>query len=167
MNIDATIDLDALHATIIAAIAAEFPALQTVEFYREDRTEVTAPACLLNLSEFEGDGEDPGTGQLAVMCRFEAEIIMGFRTPAAKQEIRKLCAAFSAFLHRARWPGGRVTPAQDIHAYQSDFKPALDQYEVWTIEWKQGINLGANVWAGEGVTPTTVFLGDVQIVPTP
>lgn len=159
MNIDAGIDLGDLHATIVAAIAAEFPALATVEFYREDRTELPVPACLLNLEEFEHEPDsDPGTEQISVALRFEAEFIMGFRDPNVKVEIRRLVGAFAAFLHRARWPGGHISPAMAIHAYRSDFKPQLDQYEVWVVEWRQIANLGASVWTGGGITPTTIYL---------
>lgn len=160
MDINTEVDLTALHATITNAIAVRFPALATVEFYREDRDELPVPACILDLCEFEGAPEDdPGTGQLAVMARFEAEFIIGFRTPEAKMSLRLLVAAFSAFLHEKRWPGGLTGPARDIHAYKDDFKPALDQYEVWCVEWRQIVHLGESVWSGAGVTPTTVYLG--------
>lgn len=160
MNIDTHIDLGDLQATITAAVQAKFPGLATVEFYRDDRTELAVPACLLDLPEFEGaPAIDPGTGQLAVMARFEAEFIIGFRTPAAKLSACKLAAAFAAFLHAGRWPGGLTGPAEGIHAYKSDFKPQLDQYEVWCVEWHQAVHLGNSVWTDEGITPTTVFLG--------
>lgn len=160
MNINTEVDLSALHATITAAIQAKFPALQTVEFYREDREELPVPACILDMPEFEGAPEvDPGTGQLAVMMRFEAEFIIGFRTPAAKMSVRMLVAAFAAFLHEARWPGGLTGPAEHIHAYKDDFKPVLDQYEVWCVEWRQVVHLGESVWNDAGVTPTTIYLG--------
>ncbi|MDM5178513.1 hypothetical protein PO883_15045 [Massilia sp. DJPM01] len=160
MNINTEVDLAGLHATITAAIAERFPSLATVEFYREDREELPVPACILDLCEFEGEPSvDPGTGQLAVMARFEAELIIGFRTPEAKMSLRLLAGAFAAFLHKKRWPGGLTSEAEQIHAYKDDFKPALDQYEVWCVEWRQIIHLGESVWSGEGVTPTTIMLG--------
>lgn len=167
MNADTHIKLTELHATITAAIQAQFPGLATVEFYREDRTDVTAPACLLDVPEWEGDASvDPGTGQLAVMMRFEAEFIMGFRTPDVKLAVRELAAAFSVFLHQRRWPGGKTGPAEQIHAYKSDFKPQLDQYEVWCVEWHQVVHLGDSVWTNEGIVPTTVFLGQAPEIGT-
>src|SRR5690606_27856540 len=100
------VGLDALHAAIVADIKAAFPALATVEFYREtsDRVRLELPACLLELSEMElAEDEDPGTEQTAVEARFEARLIIGFRTPDAKVEIRKLAGAFAAFLRHRRW----------------------------------------------------------------
>lgn len=160
MNANTEINLPDLHAAITAAISAQFPDLKTVEFYREDRDSLPMPACLLDLAEFEDEPkEDPGTGQLAVMARFEAELILPMRTPQAKLSARVLAAAFAHFISKARWPGGKVGKVEGIRAYRDDFKPQLDQYEVWTVEWRQIIHLGASVWADEGSVPTTVFLG--------
>ena len=36
---------------------------------------------------------------------------------------------------------------------------AFDNFEVWAVEWDQQVDLGANIWAGEGVTPQTVSIG--------
>jgi len=160
VNANTEISLEDLHAKIAAAIQAKFPDLKTVEFYREDRDELPVPACLLDLREFEDEpSADPGTGQLAVVARFEAEFILPLRTPRAKLSARVLAASFAQFISQRRWPGCPVGVAEHIHAYKSDFKPELDQYEVWCVEWRQLVNLGESVWKDDGAAPTTVFLG--------
>lgn len=158
MNANTEISLEELHDKIVAAIRAKFPNLQTVEFYREDREQLPVPACLLDMAEFEDASQDPGTGQLAVTMRFEADFILGFRTEHAKLSARVLAAAFSQFISQRRWPGCPVGKAQAIHAYRNDFKPELDQYEVWTVEWRQEVNLGETVWK-DTTTPTQIFIG--------
>ena len=182
MNANTEIDLDTLHDAIVADIKAKFPDLRTVEFYRgegndhDDRKTLPAPACLLSLTELESadDDEDPMTGQLAVVAHFEAELIIRFTTPNAKRSIRKLAAAFAAWLRKRRWanpnnPSKKLPtgPAMVIGAYQDDFtnlmpgqrdKP-LDQFEVWKVEWRQLVHLGESEWKDEGEVPTTVYLG--------
>lgn len=181
MNANTEIDLDTLHAAIVADIKAKFPALKTVEFYRgegsdhDDRKLLPVPACLLNLSELEAsDEDDPGTEQLAVVAHFEAELIIRFNTPNAKRSIRALAGSFAAWLHKRRWinPAG-TTPklptgaAVVIGAYQDDFSSMmpgkrdqpLDQYEIWKVEWRQKIHLGQTVWLEEGSTPTSIYFG--------
>lgn len=152
-----------LHTAIVATLLEQFPALQTCEFYREDRETLPVPACLLDMSEMESDErEEAGTDQLAAHFRFEAELVLPFRTAQGKLEIRKQATAFATYLHqRSRWPGvlqeGRI---KVIGAYKSDFQPELDRYEVWRIEWRQLLKTGASVWdEGEATTPTTVFFG--------
>jgi hypothetical protein len=39
------------------------------------------------------------------------------------------------------------------------FDPAFDKFEVWAVEWDQQIDLGENVWSGEGITPDKVLIG--------
>ncbi len=151
-------DLAQLHAVIVSTIQAQFPGLETVEFYGEDRESMTVPACLLNLIDFEA-GDDPGTEQAAVVCRFEAQLVLGFRDTTPKLAARVLAGQFAAFLRsRSRWPG--VPQAGGIlfaNAHRDDFSPELDKYEVWRVEWSQELHLGASVWTNDGVIPTIVL----------
>ena len=176
-NANTEIDLGVLHDAIVADIKAAFPGLVTVEFYREDRKELAKPACLLELTEMDGlADEDPGTEQLAVMAKFEAELVIGFRAVdgvKAKQSIRVLAAALAAWLRKRRWtnpddPDKKLPtgPAEVIGAYQDDFtvmgrqqEQALDQFEVWRVEWQQIVHLGNTVWTDEGTTPSKVYSG--------
>lgn len=160
MNTDTHIDLPALHDAIAAAIRAHFPALKTVAFYRDDRTGMPLPACLLDMTSFDAAPEvDPGTGQLPVMLQFKAELRIALSTPALQLSVRVLAAAFAAFLHEKRWPGGMSGPAQAIRAYKDEARPLPAQDEAWCVEWRQVAHLGQGAWHDEGVTPTTVYLG--------
>lgn len=173
-NANTTVDLAVLHEAIVSDIQAAFPALATVEFYREDRRELPKPACLLELTELEAlPDDDPGTEQLAVMAKFEAELVVSFRTTKAKQSIRLLAASLAAWLRLRKWsdaanPGKKLPtgPALVVGAYQDDFtvmgaarEQDLPQFEVWRVEWQQIVHLGAGVWNDEGETPTTPLLG--------
>ena len=61
-------------------------------------------------------------------------------------------------VHQNRW-GQPVSPALVTVIGPDAFDPAFDKFEVWAVEWDQQVDLGANVWAGEGVTPQTVSIG--------
>jgi hypothetical protein len=158
---NAFLDLDALHDAITNDIKAQFPDLQLVEFYRtEERAAVPLPAVILDLTEFEADPEcDPGTEQLAVNARFEAEIIFGFNSPNVKREIRKFAAAFAAWLRLRRWTGIVTDAAKVMGCYRDDFNPEFDQYEIWRVEWSQVMYLGTNTWTNDGTIPTQVMVG--------
>lgn len=159
MNRDAQVDFDALHAAIENEIKAAFPTLQTVEFYRMDRGAVTTPAVLMEMTELEAAPSDPGTEQLAMVAHFEANIILGFNTPAVKIEIRKLAASLANFLRLRRWAGVKTGPAEVVGCYRDDFHPELDQYEVWRVDWTHIVHIGPTTWTNEGIQPTQVFLG--------
>lgn len=172
-NAKTDIDLADLHQAIEQNIRAAFPGLKTVAFYREE-TERTPlqpselPACILELSELEPTPDvDPGTEQLAVNARFEARLVIGFRTPRAKLEIRRLAGSFAAWLRLRRWvlttqpdedaePVTRnlpTGPADVVAIMPDEFDPELDRFEVWRVEWLQPLHLGIGVWTDEGVTP--------------
>ena len=159
MNADTETTLDAVHAAIVAAIAGQFPALATVEAYREDRRLPAPPACLVELSEMIPDPDiDPGTGQLAVVATFSARLIIHFKQPGLNPglEIRKLAAALGTFVHKNRF-GCPIGAATVTGIYADDFDPDLDQFEVWRVEWDATIHLGESVWKDSGGQPWLVF----------
>jgi len=155
MNADTSIDIEDLHDAIAGAISAQFPDILTVEFYREESdrqsiSSISLPACLIEMTEMEpSPQDDPGTEQLAVWARFEARLIIGFRTTKAKIEIRKLSAALAVFLRFNRW-SLPVGPAEVLAIIPDNFSPELDRFEVWRVEWRQLIHLGESVWVDDG-----------------
>ena len=169
MDANTNMDMDALHAAIVADIQAQFTDIATVEFYRtEERKGLPLPAILLDLTELENQPDiDPGTEQLAVTARFEAEIILGFRTANVQQAVRKLAGAFAAWLRKRHWTGVRTGPAEVIGCYRDDFDPELDQYVVWRVEWTQVLHLGDTVWTNDGTIPTQVLFSWVPEIGTP
>lgn len=151
------IDLDLVHQAIVDAIKDQFEDLKTVTDYHEDRKKFSLPACFIELTELSQADIDPGTDQLALLSRWEAQLIIGFRTPAAKRSIRKLVTSLAAFIRLQRW-GQPVGPAEVIGCFPDDFNPGLDQYEVWRVEWTQVIHFGSSVWNNEGEIPTEVLV---------
>jgi len=153
------IDLDQLHNAILNKIKEQFPSLQTVEDYDADRKDLAVPAVLLELVDMEADPEsDPGTEQLAVVTKWAARVVFSFRQDNVKREIRKLAGALGVLVHDNRW-GQSVSPAKVTVIGPDAFDPAFDKFEVWAVEWDQQIDLGENVWSGEGVTPDKVLIG--------
>lgn len=165
------VDIERLHDVIEAEIKAQFPTLQTVQFYREEterKEAVTAPACLLELAEFDPTPDkDPGTGQLATDARFVARFILGFRTERVKIETRKLACAFAAFVHLKRWPGVVTGPGEVSAIGPDEFDGDLDQYEVWRVEWSHAVHLGESAWKGETIEVTQVDVRVAQPQGTP
>lgn len=154
---DTAIDLDALNDAIIASIRSQFPALATVADYRDDRKQLPLPAVLISLTDLEPDpDEDPGTEQLAAIARFEAQIVIGFRTANAKREIRKLAAALAHHIYGSRW-GQPVEAARVTAIVPDDFSPELDRFEVWRVEWQQIVHIGTSIWTNDGEIPTRVL----------
>lgn len=159
MNADTEITLDGLHQAILDTLTADFPALQTVDDYPDDRQRVQVPAALVELTELTAaPDDDPGTGQLAMEAQFELRYLIGWRGTNQGRVIRANVAALAHFIHQQRW-GLPVEPARVLVCEPDEFSPELDQYLVWRIEWAQIIHIGANEWIDDGETPTEVWVG--------
>ncbi|KIC14058.1 hypothetical protein [Leisingera sp. ANG-Vp] len=153
------LDLNALHEAILDKIRAQFPALETVEDYDADRKELEVPAVLLELVDMEAAPDaDGGSGQLPVVCKWAARVVFSFAQENVQREIRKLAGALGVLVHQNRW-GQPVSPATVTVIGPDAFDPAFDKFEVWAVEWDQQIDLGENVWSGEGITPDRVMVG--------
>jgi len=154
---DTALDLNALHDAIVASIAAQFPALATVEDYRTDRDRLNVPAVLVELTELEPvPDEDPMTEQLPALARFDARIVLGFRTPSVQREVRNLAAALAHHIHQQRF-GQAVGAAEVTAIVPDDFSPELDQFEVWRVEWQHAVHIGVSVCDNDGETPVPVY----------
>ncbi len=122
------LDLDLLHDAVIATIKVQFPALVSVEDYGADRKDLGIPAVLVELIDMEPDPDsDPGTEQLPVMSKWVARIVMGFRTPNVKREIRKLAGALGVLVHQNRWAQA-ISPAQVTYIGPDAFDPDYDRF---------------------------------------
>lgn len=161
MNANTEIDLDALHDAVVAAISSGMPTVASVQAYPDTSEPLPLPAVLVDLEDMEAAPDvDPGTEQLAVRVRWRARLILGFRTADVQRQVRKGAAQLAHLVHLNRW-GKPVEPARVTLVGPDPFDPALDQYEVWVVEWEQIVHLGASVWeCPEGASvPETVYLG--------
>lgn len=157
MNANTNIDLDEIHDSIVDSLSTQFPDLETVEAYREDRKRLPLPACLVELVDMDpSPDDDPGTEQLAVHAKFEAQIIVGFRVQNAKKAIRKLIGSLAVFIHQNRF-GQPIGAAEVLSISPDNFSPELDQYEIWRVEWQHLIHLGETVWTNDGTVPTMIL----------
>jgi len=149
--------IEALHHAILATIKKEVPGIITYGMYPKVRSPIKTPAVFVDLASLD-PGNDPGTGQIALMARMEARVIMGADSNAALKT-RELAAKVASVIHHNNF-GVNVSPAKFSGASPDGFRPELDAYEVWLVEWSHEIDIGESVWnVTEGITPQTVYLG--------
>jgi hypothetical protein len=160
-NENAAVALNDLHDAIIDRIKMAFPAFKLVDDYPIDRKPKALPACMIELEEFEqANDQDPGTGQQALDMRWNARIILGFRTANVGRQTRLMAASLAAFIHLNRF-GQKVGAAQVMGAYPDGFEPDLDEYVVFRVEWHQVGHFGVSAYADDDLTqiPENVFVG--------
>lgn len=144
---DEPLTLDRLFAAIEQQIGERLTGLATVATWPEidERTVVRLPALFLELAEIE-PGEDDGTGQTALIGKFEARVVVGAEQPKPSHQAAQLVAQLAVLLRAQYWDIRGVGPAEFVQAVPDWTKPELDGYTVWLVEWTQAIQLGEEEW---------------------
>jgi hypothetical protein len=145
-----------LHQAIQQTILRQIPAIQTCEVYPIIRTSLIAPAVLLELSSFE-PGTDPGTGEIALRAHFEARIIVDSTITDAQLTVRAIASEVARIVHRNSW-GLEISPAEVLNINPDGFKPELDAYLVWVIEWVHEVHQGDSIWVASEVIPHSILI---------
>lgn len=159
------LNLEQMYSAIGATILAEMPAIRFAEAWPDIKRRVTLPAVLIELDELE-PGVEPGTGETALIGRFQARIVVDSRPEAGNLVASMLASQLAVLLHDQQWDLP-IGTAQFIRASPDFMKPELDSYCVWLVEWTHEFSLGQFEWVWEDDQPgTLVFnLGDEDVLP--
>ncbi|MGL9732124.1 MAG: hypothetical protein ACR5KX_05105 [Wolbachia sp.] len=130
-----------LYQAICTTLKEEIPAIQTCEVYQAERREIIAPAVFIELVSLE-PGKDPGTDELALRARFEARIVVDGMVEGASIVVRELVAEVARVVNKNIWNVEKILPGEFVSAGGDDFKPELDAYQVWVVEWVHELHIG-------------------------
>lgn len=149
-----------LHQAICKTLKEEIPAIQTCEVYGAVHREIVAPAVFVELVSLE-PGKDPGTEELALRARFEARIVVDGRNSSVV--VRSLAAEVARVVNKNTWNVENVLPGEFLSAEVDNFKPELDAYLVWLVEWAHEMHVGKSVWSETGIKPHIIEMGKVHV----
>ncbi len=156
-------NLKDLHDKICTTLKKEISAIQTCEVYPAIRKELLAPAVFVELVSLES-GKDPGTEELALKARFEARIVVDGTVEDSSLVVRSLAAEVARVVNKNTWNVENVSPAEFISAEVDGFRPELDAYLVWLVEWVHEVHSGKSVWS-TGIMPHVIEIGEVHVRP--
>ncbi|QVX14443.1 hypothetical protein DB356_06840 [Pseudomonas congelans] len=151
---DEAFSLDSLYEAIERHIRAAIVGLEYVGTMPDMLEQIAVPAVLIELGEFES-GIDQGTGETALIARFEARVIVGAEREQCQQQAAFAASQLAVLLRLQTW-GLEVEPAEFVRAAQDWSRPELDGYAVWVVEWTQGIYLGEEEWPWPNEPPGTL-----------
>lgn len=155
-------NLKDLHDKICTTLKIEIPAIQTCEIYPSVRKELLAPAVFVELSSLE-KGSDPGTGELALRVRFEARIVIDSTIENAPIIVRSLASEVAKVVNKNTWNVKNVSPGEFISGGGDDFRPELDAYLVWMVEWVHTIHVGRSIWKEGKFMPHKIEIGEINV----
>ncbi|APR98664.1 hypothetical protein [Wolbachia endosymbiont of Folsomia candida] len=150
-----------LHKAICDTLKTEIPEIQTCEIYPSIRTTIAAPAVFVELSSL-GSGKDPGTEEFALRARFEARVIIDSTIENAPIMVRSLAAEVAKVINKNTW-GMSVSPAEFLSGEVDGFRPELDAYLVWLVEWIHEVHVGKSVWKEDKIKPHEINVGETNV----
>ncbi|WP_353276190.1 hypothetical protein [Wolbachia endosymbiont (group B) of Villa cingulata] len=146
-----------LHQAICSTLKEEIPSIQTCEIYPAIRKELLAPALFVELVSLES-GKDPGTEELALKARFEARIVVDGTVEYSSLVVRSLAAEVARVVNKNTWNVKNISPAEFLSAEPDGFRPELDAYLVWMVDWSHQLHLGKSIWTENKIKPHTIII---------
>ncbi|WP_250294730.1 hypothetical protein [Wolbachia endosymbiont of Oedothorax gibbosus] len=153
--------LTELQKAICRILKKEISAIQTCEVYPTIRKELVAPAVFVELVSLES-GKDPGTEELALKARFEARIVVDGTVEDSSLVVRSLAAEVARVVNKNTWEKN-VSPAEFLSAEPDGFRPELDAYLVWMVDWSHQLHLGKSVWEEGKIKPHKIAVGEMHV----
>ncbi|WP_455825119.1 hypothetical protein [Pseudomonas graminis] len=143
---DEPFSLSQLYQAIEQHLTEHLSGIKAVLFWPDiqENQGIPLPSVFLEMAEFE-PGNDIGTGESSLVCKFEARIIVDPIQPNHHEQAVHLVSQLAVLLRQQSW-GLDVNVAQFERATQDWTKPELDGYVVWVVEWTHQVYLGVEVW---------------------
>lgn len=117
--------------------------------YRAERRKIIAPAVFVELASLE-PGKDPGTEELALRARFEARVVVDGTVEDSSIVVRELATEVARVVNKNTWDVENVSAGEFLSAEVDNFKPELDAYLVWLVEWVHELHTGQSMWLETG-----------------
>jgi hypothetical protein len=133
-------NLKTLHDAIVSGLRSKIDGMEFIDAYPKLGRKIPTPCVVIELSEME-PGHDPGTGQTSLVGRFQARVIFDPLADGADLGVRELAARIAKAVHAETWEVP-VTPAKLVQIAEDPFRPELDVYLVWLVEWTHEFDLG-------------------------
>ncbi|HDR9148100.1 hypothetical protein [Burkholderia vietnamiensis] len=133
-------NLKALHEAIERDMRVKLPTIKRIEAYPRLGQKIETPLIAIELNEFE-PGHDDGTGDVALIARMQARVVFDPIDEGAELAVREVAARVAMVAHGNTW-GLPITPGKVVQVAEDPFRPQLDTYCVWLVEWTHEFGIG-------------------------
>jgi len=152
-------ELTTLHEAITRTVKAAMPQVLHVEEFPELGDEVQVPALLYGLTDLTL-GEDRGTGQTALIGRFQSCILIDATRPKASLQAAILASQLVVTLRYQMWGLDFVVgPPENVHAQPEAPEKDFEQFVMWSVQWTQAFEIGTLEWPWPDEPPGTLKFG--------
>jgi hypothetical protein len=133
-------NLKALHEAIERDMRVKLPTIKRIEAYPRLGQKIETPLIAIELNEFE-PGHDDGTGDVPLIARMQARVVFDPIEEGAELAVREVAARVAMVVHGNTWELP-ITPGRVVQVAEDPFRPQLDTYCVWLVEWTHEFGLG-------------------------
>ncbi|KVE65218.1 hypothetical protein WI96_11885 [Burkholderia vietnamiensis] len=133
-------NLKALHEAIEGDMRVKLPTIKRIEAYPRLGQKIETPLIAIELNEFE-PGHDDGTGDVALIARMQARVVFDPIDDGAELAVREVAARVAMVVHGNTWELP-ITPGKVVQVAEDPFRPQLDTYCVWLVEWTHEFGIG-------------------------
>jgi hypothetical protein len=104
-----------------------------------------------------GAGDDPATGELALIANVEARVVVDSTIEDAETVCQLLACEIATVAHLNSF-GCEISPAKVTGISRDFFKSEFDMYLCWLVEWQHEFHAGSSVWSEIGVPPHVLHI---------
>jgi hypothetical protein len=108
-------------------------------------------------------GKDPGTEELALRARFEARVVVDGTVENSSIVVRSLAAEVARVVSKNTWNVKNIAPGEFLSAEVDNFRPELDAYLVWLVEWTHELHLGKSIWEKGKIKAHRINVGNINV----
>lgn len=130
------------------AYVGAYPALNRV---------IPFPSVIIELTDME-PGDDPGSGETALIAHFQARIVIDPTTANAELKVRELAAHVAIAITHEVWDLP-ITMSKLTRISETPSRPELEGYLIWTVEWSHELHLGELKWPYDDETGKQLQVG--------
>lgn len=128
---------------VAQTLATKIAGMATISAFPDIGKRIRLPALLIDIDQLE-PGDDPGTGELALKASIQCYVVIDPTAGNAQALVKDLAARVAVAGMNENW-GVPVAPARLVQIGDASFRPELNGYEVWLVEWSNDIRLGSEI----------------------
>ncbi|WP_269497222.1 hypothetical protein [Castellaniella sp. S9] len=159
MGVSLTDYADALAAKLREKLS-DVPTIEADRPGRHQRS-IKLPAIYLEIEDFTSLLE-AGDSRLLTDVRWQAHCLVDPNADRAELQLRAFCARVAVALHEIRRPVAGHGHIRLIQASEDPFRPQVDGYLTWAVEF--GIEIALGELEPPGIRPTQIMLGQAPAI---
>jgi hypothetical protein len=159
--------LDEYHDTVKNYIKSQLSWLKEVYLYPEIKADFASPCAFLAIKDWEPADDAPADTQKKINLSCAIVVAVSCTTTDVQRVVRDAAMAVTVLVDENRL-GVKGDCAKVLQAQPESFAPALEGYELWSVEFIHPIYVGTSSYIGnEGAVPKKILSSCAPLIGVP